>query len=350
MKLFFIISIAPIILNSQNTNENQWYNSFQAIQKEVNEQITYPKLSLERYNDKEKKQWIPPNHTQDLLNIKDEYLIDLIDEHEQEIDEDNEKFKRFKSLRNISKSINISKGSYFLVTSRETYLKKSQKQSYLLSANEKCKLEAGKLILLEEQPYYYWNHVKIKLKSNIENCNLTEGYIYTPHIAASSKGGLWLFSPEVRAFMDTIAYAEGTTEFYNIIYGYRYFYTYNDHPRRLVCSYYCSDAAGRYQFLSTTWNDVKYSANLKDFTPPSQDLGALELIRRAYALNDVKNSSSYNYFVNAIYKLNRIWASLPGSPYGQPTVPLYTLWKYYNKRLEYHRKVETYIHHIKSNF
>jgi lysozyme len=48
-----------------------------------------------------------------------------------------------------------------------------------------------------------------------------------------------------------------------------------------------STAAGAYQFLASTWDDLKRKLNLPDFGPHSQDLAAQELIRERHALADV---------------------------------------------------------------
>ena len=59
----------------------------------------------------------------------------------------------------------------------------------------------------------------------------------------------------------------------------------------------------------------------------------MELLRRDGAYNAVAGSSVYNNFTKAVNKLNNIWASLPGSQYGQPTHPMATLWSYYKTAL-----------------
>lgn len=136
----------------------------------------------------------------------------------------------------------------------------------------------------------------------------------------------------VAAFLDVIAYSEGTNDRYDYIFSYVQFYNYNDHPRRIICGGgYCSDAAGRYQFLSATWDMIARSLGLPDFSPLNQDKGALELIRRANAYQDVENASGYNSFVSAVSKLNPVWASFPGNPYGQPVHQLDDLWSQFQR-------------------
>lgn len=126
----------------------------------------------------------------------------------------------------------------------------------------------------------------------------------------------------ILAFLDMIAYAEGTSgeRGYLTMFGYRYAESYADHPRQ-VFSFTNSkgqqlrtSAAGRYQFLASTWDELKRKLNLQDFSPASQDAAAIELIRQRGALNDVKAGR----IVQAVDKVRSIWASLPGAGYSQP--------------------------------
>ena len=168
----------------------------------------------------------------------------------------------------------------------------------------------------------------------LPGCQLTRGYIYLPNVACSSAGGACELPKNVRAFLDTLAYAEGTEARYNYIFTFAVFESYADHPRVKKCrGKLCSTAAGRYQFLSKTWDGLNGSMRLPDFTPPSQDKAVIELIRRNGAYNSVANSSNYDSFVRAVNKLNGTWASLPGSPYGQPTHPMSDIWRYYQRAL-----------------
>lgn len=75
-----------------------------------------------------------------------------------------------------------------------------------------------------------------------------------------------------------------------------------------------TSAAGAYQFLGSTWDDVAGKLGLQDFGPRSQDLAALELMRRNGSLPDVLAGN----FGQAVKKDGKTWASLPSSPYAQP--------------------------------
>lgn len=122
-----------------------------------------------------------------------------------------------------------------------------------------------------------------------------------------------------RAFLDLIAYAEGTAghgdDGYNVLFGYGQFDSYADHPRIYVpFGSTSSSAAGRYQILARTWDGLRAKLGLSDFSPASQDIAAMELIRERGALNDVRAGRVQT----AIEKVRRVWASLPGAGYGQP--------------------------------
>lgn len=125
----------------------------------------------------------------------------------------------------------------------------------------------------------------------------------------------------VAAFLDMLAHAEGTPRFgredgYDVIVGGGTFDSYHDHPRQLVWlpAYEIhSSAAGRYQFLTRTWDDLAERFDLPDFSPVSQDLGAVHLIRQCKALSLIHDGR----IREAIHACRKIWASLPGAGYGQ---------------------------------
>lgn len=125
----------------------------------------------------------------------------------------------------------------------------------------------------------------------------------------------------VRRFLDAIGSAEGTdTHGYNTAFGGGKLESLADHPRQLH-DFTQTDgapnktsAAGRYQFLQNTWDDVAGTLGLKDFGPENQDIAAVELLRRNGALPAVL-AGDYD---TAIKKSGATWASLPSSPYAQP--------------------------------
>lgn len=127
-------------------------------------------------------------------------------------------------------------------------------------------------------------------------------------------------SNNVRAMLNTIRWAEGTTgeNGYRTLFGGDLFDSYAAHPNIVVAKLsngkpIKSTAAGAYQILYRTWRSLD-ALGLPDFSPRSQDLAAVELIRRRGALQDVKDGQ----FARALTKLAPEWASLPGAGYGQP--------------------------------
>lgn len=125
--------------------------------------------------------------------------------------------------------------------------------------------------------------------------------------------------PNVRKMLDLIAYTEGVKHGYNTIFGNERLNNLSAHPnvrkqfKQTDGKLNYTTAAGRYQFLKPTWDGVSRQYGLKDFSPQSQDLGAIALIAQRGALNDVLNGN----YQGAIQKLGKEWASLPSSTYKQ---------------------------------
>jgi len=154
------------------------------------------------------------------------------------------------------------------------------------------------------------------------------------------------FGPATTALLDTIAFAEGTAGYpnkgYNTQFTGRQFSGVN-HPRQILSSgWHRSDAAGRYQFLSTTWDSVGGGP----MTPERQDKGAVRLIikRLKAAGIRVNNANDLEYLLKTEGLSKRIlgalapeWASLPtiwgGSYYGQPVKSHARLQGYFNSLL-----------------
>lgn len=77
-----------------------------------------------------------------------------------------------------------------------------------------------------------------------------------------------------------------------------------------------STAAGAYQFIQSTWRGLVDAYGFEDFSPQCQDEAAVALIKGRKALDDVIAGR----FEDAVRKCAKEWASLPFSPYGQPTL------------------------------
>ncbi len=143
--------------------------------------------------------------------------------------------------------------------------------------------------------------------------------------------------PKVKAMLATISVPEGTSD----SHGYRrqftgtIFSSFSDHPREIRCAgKLCSDAAGKYQFLSTTWDRVSQRLRLRDFSPQSQDLGAVELLREQGALQDIQKGKPRL----ALKKIAPVWASIEGAGYGQREMSLDELEQLYWKNLQRYQR------------
>lgn len=120
------------------------------------------------------------------------------------------------------------------------------------------------------------------------------------------------------AFLALIRAGEGTADGdgYRRMFGGELFADFGDHPRKTITAgRYTSTAAGAYQFLSRTWDGLVKQYAFPNFAPACQDEAAVALIAGRGALDDVLAGR----IEQAIRRCNREWASLPGSPYGQPT-------------------------------
>lgn len=142
------------------------------------------------------------------------------------------------------------------------------------------------------------------------------------------------YSPRMAAFLATVRWAETGTSGYSSYRKLVFNGTFNDfstHPRVRQCALIngrsvCSTAAGAYQMLDISWNDLQPDLGLKDFSPPSQDKMAIEYIRRNKAIDDVESGN----IEIAFCKVGRVWASLICNDYNQNPKTIDELTKYYN--------------------
>lgn len=142
-----------------------------------------------------------------------------------------------------------------------------------------------------------------------------------PRISSDQAGGV-----NRCAFLDAIAYSEigpallaVSDDGYNVMVGSTsqqpyLFDGYATHPN-VYSARFNSTAAGRYQLLYRYWVAYKALLSLADFSPESQDRIALKQIKESNALPLIDAGK----FVEAIAAVAHLWASLPGSPYGQHT-------------------------------
>ena len=160
-----------------------------------------------------------------------------------------------------------------------------------------------------------------------------------------ANAGPYALTPERRALLNTIRYAEGTWEDgndqgYQVMYGGEKFQDLSRHPETVVIKRYASAAAGAYQFLPATWKGVAKELKLESFEPQHQDQAALHLIKRRGALKEVDRSGLTK---TAMARLAPEWASFPNisgrSAYGQPVKTHQELARFYSENLQSLRRL-----------
>ena len=166
--------------------------------------------------------------------------------------------------------------------------------------------------------------------------------------AGSGNAAQLVTDPRVRAMLDVLGFTEGTgTNYGKIVNGTVISSPYfpelvgqhnvsitdlRRHPDILVRlnASLRSTAAGRYQFLTTTWEGLR----LPDFTASSQDTGAVMLMQRRRMIEPLLSGNVQQ----AVYNGAQEWASLPtaggGSYYGgQPARSIGEIERVYNDAL-----------------
>ena len=156
----------------------------------------------------------------------------------------------------------------------------------------------------------------------------------------------YIITPERRAMLNTIRFAEGTWKGghdlgYRVMFGGGLMPSMDRHPNRVIySSRYASAAAGAYQFMPFTWDMVKRRLGVRGFGPEVQDQGALFLIQRRKAL---KLTDTGVMSPHLAAKLAPEWASFPtlrgSSYYGQPVKRFANLQGFFNVNLAQLRKI-----------
>ena len=176
-----------------------------------------------------------------------------------------------------------------------------------------------------------------------------------PSMGSQARGN---YGPHTKAFLDTIAFAEGTYDQPNSGYNTHFAFDRTEnlsaHPALIKSGGgYRSDAFGRYQFMSPTWAGLGGAVNPhdgkpfkpgRDMSPANQDWGAVQLT--------LSRLRSAGYKANSASDLERIlkseglskrfaaamsgeWASFPNtvgvSAYGQPVKKLNSLQNFFGK-------------------
>ncbi len=118
-------------------------------------------------------------------------------------------------------------------------------------------------------------------------------------------------NPNVRAFLRVIRARESSQDddAYTVINGGAHFVGFAKHPYIGLLTSQGGKAAGAYQFIPSTWAEVAKLYDLIDFSPTSQNLGAIGRIIYRGALDDVLAGR----FEDAVAKCRQEWTSLPGA-------------------------------------
>ncbi len=156
---------------------------------------------------------------------------------------------------------------------------------------------------------------------------------------------IYAITPERRALLNTIRYAEGTwangqDRGYWIMFGGGLMPSLDRHPDRVNrTARYASAAAGAYQFMPPTWAMVTRSLGLRThgpqaFGPRVQDQAAIYLVQRRGALHLADRGVFSPELAN---RLAPEWASFPTlagrSFYGQPVKRYDELRRFYEANL-----------------
>ncbi|MBK8212768.1 MAG: glycoside hydrolase family 104 protein [Myxococcales bacterium] len=231
-----------------------------------------------------------------------------------------------------------AQGNEIVTATVDTFLKTSTQDSSTLPASDVCRIPKGSQVKLGA-PTTLGAHVRGRLAS-AHGCGGKFGggatvYVFRQHFSG------WSAAPQPtpdptgptcsparargivptmqKALLDTIAFAEGTKgrgqDGYNVQFTYVYFDDCTRHPRRIQSSGGLrSDASGRYQFLSTTWDTLGYAT----FYPDNQERGAMALVRRRGGSVPESRAMTATELANLMDRISYEWASLPPGRYGQP--------------------------------
>lgn len=190
---------------------------------------------------------------------------------------------------------------------KESELEKVLKEQYGISLSEVAKIDQKRQTLGSENTSQLPGQStgqEIAMNPTSLNIDLTK-----------QAGGLTplISTPGGKALASVIKAAEGTTgdAGYTTMFTGKKFTDLSKHPAMINRSgSLSSDAAGAYQFLSTTYNPVAQRLGLTDFSPESQEIAGRALVI-GRGVDPDKIYETKEEFTQAMNKLAPEWAGLP---------------------------------------
>ena len=156
-----------------------------------------------------------------------------------------------------------------------------------------------------------------------------------------------LNNPNRHALSQVVQYAEGTRgpDAHRIMFGHtqsnpRLLNDFSRHPNSPYPTPWgtTSEAAGAYQFMDRTWQDVlKANPIIRDFSPESQER-AYDWLAKRRGVIPTAPITNIDQFTDVMSRLSPEWSSLPyqggQSYYDQPSKSINELWSVYNDALK----------------
>ena len=169
-------------------------------------------------------------------------------------------------------------------------------------------------------------------KTSGESGKVAAGDDLSPSTNTTSASEGW------RRMSNVIKLGEGTqgSKGYTTMFTGKQFTDTSKHPELINRSgRHASDAAGAYQFLSTTWKPAAAKLGITDFSPESQEKVGKYLAQQRGMNTDVVHTTKAS-LGKALNKIAPEWASMPTlatgtSYYGQGGINLDEAWAEYNR-------------------